>query len=81
MTKIFLSFLLMAPAVEVKPDRERIESIELNAAGVAGVIHTSPEFMRGSEREYHFGSGACKSHTLGDRTLEQLVAAMRARAQ
>jgi hypothetical protein len=77
MTTIFLAMLLLAPEPGSKPDRERIESIELDASGQAGVIRTSPEFMRGTNAEYRFGEGACKGHRLGDRTLEQLVAAMR----
>jgi hypothetical protein len=77
MTPILLAILLSTPEVATKPDRERIESIELDASGRAGVIRTSPEFMRGTNAEYRFGEGPCKAHKLGDRTLEQLLAAMR----
>jgi hypothetical protein len=78
MTNIFLTLLLLAPG-PAKPDREQIESIELNAAGTAGVIRTRPEFMRDGDAVYHFGEGACKAHKLGDRTLEQLSLALRNR--
>ncbi len=79
MHTILLSLLLLAPATTTKPDRERIESIELDASGRAGVIRTSPEFMRGTNAEYRFGEGTCKGTRLGDHTLEQLTIAMRER--
>ena len=79
MYTILLSMLLLAPEVASKPDRERIESIELDGRGQAGVIRTSPEFMRGTNAEYRFGEGACKGSRLGDRTLAQLTEAMRER--
>ena len=79
MTTIFLSLLLLAPEVASKPERERIEAIELDGSGQAGVIRTSPEFMRGGDAEYRFGDGPCKAHRLGDRTLEQLMDAMQAK--
>jgi hypothetical protein len=79
MTTILLATLFLAPEAAPKPDRERIESIELDASGQAGVIRTSPEFMRGTNAEYRFGEGPCKAHKLGDRTLEQLMDAMRAK--
>jgi hypothetical protein len=79
MTTIFLSLLLLAPEAASKPERERIEAIELDASGQAGVIRTSPEFMRGGDAEYRFGDGPCKGHRLGDRTLEQLMDAMQAK--
>jgi hypothetical protein len=79
MNTILLSLLLIAPESATKPDRERIESIELDASGQAGVIRTSPEFMRGTNAEYRFGEGACKGSRLGERTLEQLLEAMRER--
>lgn len=64
-----------------QPDRERrrIESIEVSAAGDAGVIRTVPEVLGEPAGAFHFGAPRCKGRSLAAATLEQLHTALRTR--
>lgn len=68
-----------APAPGFSPDRERrkIESIEMNAAGDAGIVRTVPEVLGEPAGAFHFGAPRCKGRSLGAATLEQLHVALR----
>lgn len=58
-------------------DRRRLEAIEMNAAGDAGVVRTVPEYLGEPDGAYHFGAPRCRGRTLGASTLEQLHLALR----
>jgi hypothetical protein len=67
-----------APGPEDPPrDRRKLEAIEMNAAGDAGVVRTVPEYLGQTNGVFHFGAPHCKGKTLGPPTLEQLHLALR----
>jgi hypothetical protein len=69
----------VGPTFEPDRERRRIESIEMNGAGDAGVVRTVPEVLGEPASAFHFGAPHCKGRTLGAATLEQLHVALRTR--
>ncbi|MGH1348230.1 MAG: hypothetical protein ACRBN8_42135 [Nannocystales bacterium] len=66
----------LAPTTAKDPESVRILSIELSADGVGGAIRTEAIRLADRDREFRFGEGACRKHTLADRVLAQLFDAM-----
>jgi hypothetical protein len=68
-----------AHAIDPPEPRERIEALELDAAGRGGTIRTRSVYLVGEEAHasYGFGQGACRAHTVAPATLDALHEALR----
>jgi hypothetical protein len=72
--------LLGAPdawAVDPPEPKERIEALEIDASGRAGLIRTRPVTLAAAGGTYLFGEGACRAHGIAPSTLEALHHALR----
>jgi hypothetical protein len=76
---VLFALVTAAPAEPIA-GQERIESIALAGSGRAGAVVTTPVLLGGARTTYEFGRGACRSHKLEPEVLEEMLAAMRARA-
>ncbi len=60
-----------------KDGRRHLTSIEVDAAGTAGVIRTQAEYLGEKPGELYFGGPHCAGTRIGTTTLEQLHQALR----
>ena len=80
LTGVFaLAPVLSATAADApsKDGRRRLTSIEVDAAGDAGVIRTEAEYLGEKPGELYFGAPHCGGTRLGTATLDQLHQALR----